>query len=573
MSVLIASEVQSPLGGMANPNLSSDMLSFAGIVGWPPDAANEVSPSPGYIQDNHYPVSAAPRPTLAEKVGSYVDDFYYRVHIIPARLDLGNIASTQTSQIDVWNAWFTARTLDTITGIDEGLSLSAQPDPPLLYSPLQVRSYDVAINIDGPSQIDSRLVWTFDNANAPSLVIVGTRIILWGFAPNWQKGIKELLAWATDILASPTAAEQRRGLRLSPRREFAATMLVAGRARQLLDLSLFAWSGQVWALPVWHQIQQLQTPLLVDALRIDCDTTDREFVEGGLAILQGETAFAGEVAEVLAIDATGIDLARPLQTAWAEGARLFPGIPARLTEQPDLRRHTDQFDELAVNFMSVEANDSPANLPTTLYLGYPVLDAQPNESSDLTHAIARLMLSLDNGTGIPQITDTAQRAFPLRQHRWLLDGRTAQAEFRSLLYGLQGRLVSLWLPTHADDLSVLVDIASAQATVDIANIGYAQFGLVAGAPAPGRRDIRIALGDGTVFYRRITGATAIDADTERLTLDSALGQDITVDQVQRISWLYLCRLDQDSIEIDHITDAAGLTASEAIFRGVRDDEL
>jgi hypothetical protein len=350
-------------------------------------------------------------------------------------------------------------------------------------------------------------------------------------------------------------------------------MLVAGRARQLLDLSLFAWSGQVWAQPLWHQIQQLAAPLALNAVRIDCDTVDREFVVGGLVILQGETPFAGEVAEVLTIDATGIDLARPLQSAWVEGTRLFPGIAARLSEQPSLLRHTDQFDELAVNFISVEANDSAANLPATSYLGFPVLEAQPNESSDLTHAMARLMLSLDNGTAVPQITDTAQRAFPLRQHRWLLNGRAEQAALRGLLYGLQGRLTAIWLPTHADDLSLLTDITAVQATLDIANIGYAQFGLVGGAPAPGRRDIRIALGDGTVFYRRITGATAIDADTERLTIDSALGQAVSVNQVRYISWLYLCRLDQDSIEIEHITDAAGLAASEAIFRGVRDDEL
>ncbi|MBL4838371.1 MAG: hypothetical protein JKY34_12425 [Kordiimonadaceae bacterium] len=504
---------------------------------------------------------------------SYADDFYYRVHITPRRLNLGNVASTQASQITVWNAWFVPLTLDSISGLEPGVTLSGQSNPPVLYPALAELSYDLGIDTSGPSNIDLQLQWLFDNGNMPGLRVTGTRIVPWGFAPNWNKGIKEHLAWATDILQSPTAAEQRRALRLSPRREFTATMLLAERDRQRLDLALFAWSGQVWALPLWHQIQGLQAPLLVDALRIDCDTVDREFTVGGLVILQGETPLPVEVAEVLAIDGTGIDLARELQSAWAKGSRIFPGQAARLTEQPKLKRISDTADELVVTFIGVEANDHPAVLPATMYRGFPVLEERPNESKDLSHTLQRLQLALDNGTGIAQITDTAGRAFPVRQHRWLLDGRAQQAAFRSLLYGLEGRLVAVWLPTHADDLTLLADMSNVQLSLDIANIDYARFGLVDGAPAPGRRDIRIELRDGTAFHRRITGATEIDADLERLTIDSALGVAINTNQVLRISWLFLCRLDQDGIDIEHLTDAEGVALSDAIFKGVRDDEL
>ncbi len=573
MSVLIADEVQSPLGGMTNPNLSSDMQQFSGIVGWPVDASNDIGLAPDATLNIDWPVSATPRRVLATKALSYVDDFYYRVHITPRRLDLGNIASTQSSELTVWNAWFEARTLTAISGLEEGVTLSGQSAPPLLYAPLAELAYDLSIETSGPSNIDLQLLWLFDNGNTPGLRVTGTRIVPWGFLPNWQKGIKEHLTWATDILQSATAAEQRRALRLSPLRGFAATMLVAERDRQRLDLALFAWSGQVWAQPLWHQIQLLAAPLAITDVRIDCDTLDREFRVGGLVILQGESPLPIEVAEVLAIDATGLDLARPLQSSWPLGSRLYPGLSARLSEQPALKRVTDRADELLVNFISAEANDYPAVLPVTTYLGFPVLDERPNETKELSHALQRLQLELDNGTGIAQITDTAGRAFPVRQHRWLLDGRAQQAAFRSLLYGLQGRVSAVWLPSHADDLRLVTAIGSAQLSLDIDNIGYARFGLVAGAPAPGRRDIRIELFDGTVFHRRISGATEVDIDIERLTIDSALGVAVSVNQVLRISWLFLCRLDQDSIDIEHLTDAEGVAKSDAVFRGVRDDEL
>jgi hypothetical protein len=106
-------------------------------------------------------------------------------------------------------------------------------------------------------------------------------------------------------------------------------------------------------------------------------------------------------------------------------------------------------------------------------------------------------------------------------------------------------------------------------TLDVANIGYSRFGKA----QPGRRDIRLELWDGRVFLRRLTGVTELDADAERLALDAALGVSVTPAQVARISWLVLCRLDSDSIEIHHETDSEGVASSALVFRGVRDDEF
>ena len=78
---------------------------------------------------------------------------------------------------------------------------------------------------------------------------------------------------------------------------------------------------------------------------------------------------------------------------------------------------------------------------------------------------------------------------------------------------------------------------------------------------------------GTVYYRRITGSTELSSDIERIAIDATFGRQILPTDVLRISWLVFCRLDSDTVEIEHMTDSEGLAAAQLVFRGIRDDEF
>jgi hypothetical protein len=555
-------------GGLVNPQLSRDLDAFAGIVGWP---VGESLIAPGAIQPltTAWPVEAGGRVLSGTTAHAYSDDFYHRLHIAPVQLDLGNVVSTQTSDVTVWNAYFEPRTLTALDGLEAGLQATGQLTPPLLFNALQERTWQVSVTPDGSPVLEASLVWTFDNGDAPGLRITATRIIAWAFAPDWADGVTETLTWATDILQSESGVEQRRAIRLAPRRELAAPLYVEGRERQLLDLALFGWGARIWALPIWPDIQLLDADVPAGSTFIACQTAGLDFVAGGLALLRGEHAGQSETVEVQAVQVDGLQLKRTTQQAWPAGSRLYPARAAQLVEAPSLTRLTDTVQSAEVRFLLMEPSDWPAVLPTTRYRGRPVLEQRPDESEDLTANFARILTTLDNGAAIPRVTDTAGRAFPVQGHRWLGMGRAERAAYRSLLYALRGRQVPVWLPSHADDLQLRAPVSDVATTLDVANIGYSRFGKA----QPGRRDIRLELWDGRVFHRRITGATELDADTERLALDATLGVTVTPAQVARISWLVLCRLDSDSIEIHHETDSEGVASSALVFRGVRDDEF
>lgn len=571
MAVLSAKPVQRTLGGLPeNPNLTGNHWHFAWV--------NQFAPSP-YVNatqrvgqaalTTHWPVEASGRRLTAQRQQAFVDDFYYRIHISPVLLDLGNVVSTQTTSVYLWNAFLESRTLTAIEGLQEGLLVSGQPVPPLLFPVLKELEWQVTVTPDGQPVLDTIVEWQFDNGRNAGLRITANRIIAWTFVPDWGDGIRERLTAATDILQSESGVSQRRKLRGSPRREYNGPMYAEGRERQLLDLSLFGWSDRIWSIPIWPDIQLLDAGIGADVDFIPCSTQFLDFRAGGLAMLRGEDAFTSETVEILEVLTNGLQLKRNTQLAWPAGSRIYPARAAQLLEEPSLSKLTDRLIEAEVRFLVVEVCDWPEWLPATLYRGLPVWDRRPDDTENLTHAAERLRSTLDSGFAQPLVTDTAKRAFQVLGQRHLDLGREARALVRSFIYGMDGRQKVVWVPSHMDDLTVVATASAVATTIDIVNIGYTRFS----NGKPGRRDIRIELWNGTVLMRRITGATELDTQTERVALDAALGIELRPDDIARISWMNLMRFESDVQEIEHMTDSQGVAGWATVFREERDDEF
>lgn len=261
---------------------------------------------------------------------SYIDDFYHRIHLTPAAIDMGNVVSAQTSLVSLWNAYLKPKKLQDVSGVESGLEVLPPFAMPCDVPALQESTWQVIVTPDGPSTLDAWLQWNFADAPASKLHITGNRIVPWAFAPEWGSSITERLEWLTDVLSNPQGAEQRRALRISPRRSLDAAMLVEGSERALFDLALAGWGRRIWAVPVWYDVQELSGELAAGSMRINCAASLRDFRAGGLAMLLGETAFDSEAVEILAIDAAGLQLKRATQQRWPAGTRLYPVRTARI---------------------------------------------------------------------------------------------------------------------------------------------------------------------------------------------------------------------------------------------------
>ncbi|PHR68509.1 hypothetical protein [Alcanivorax sp.] len=516
---------------------------------------------------NTQPVAENPRTPPARRLVRFLDDYYFRIHVTPPALDVGNVVSAQTHPVRIWNAYLEPRTLNDLAADNaEGIQLAGPDEPPMEFAPLREHVWEVAVGVDGPPVVDASFTWQFTGEPPAVLPITGNRITAWPWAPNWLASVQERLEWLTDILQSQSGVEQRRAGRDLPRRFYGFSILAEGADRALLDLAVFGWGSRLWALPIWQDVQWLPG-VAAGSPEIVCDTRHRDFQDGGLVLLLGERAADYEVLEIHTLEEDRIGLRNPVQREWPHSVRLFPVRTARLTDQPALTRLTNRLVGGEVEFRLETPSTWPQTHVLPEYRGWPVLEIRPEESRDLSLSYQRLINVLDNGTASPNVRDRAGIGFPVQGHGWLLEGAEERANWRSLMYALRGRQGALWLPTWMDDLEVVAPVATTTAFIDVAHVQYGRFA----AGFSGRRDIRLELSDGTVRYRRVLGATELDASTERLSLAEPWDVAFDADQVQRVSWMALMRLESDTVEIEHQTDVEGVARSQLVFRGVRDE--
>ncbi len=494
-------------------------------------------------------------------------ELYNRIHYSTLAIDLGNLVGDQQRVITVWNAYRRARTLEDVvlTG-GEGITLTAEPGEvlPFQYGPLQLRSYQIAAGTSGPPTVEATLLFDFDLGESETIEITGARVTAWTWPPDWAQSMLERLEWRTDVLRAYRGQEQARALRINPRQAVEFTVTAEGDARRHMEAVLWNWAARVFAVPLWHDGLELEAPLLGGSTSIPLDPAMRDFRVGALVLLLGETARDFEVVEVASVAGAAIGLVRPTLQAWPTGTRVYPARTARLSDETSLPRFTGQASTARLRFEMVEPAEWTADAGP-LYRGYPVLEERPDWADDLDMSTQRKLAVLDSGIGPVEVEDEAQMPFTAQRMRWILRDRTELDAYRKRLFALRGKQGRIWVPTWSQDLAPVAGMSSVATNIDVRWCGYTTYQ----ALAVNRRDLRIELADGTVLYRRITGSVELDADTERLTIDAALGVTVPADGFALVSFLSLARQDSDAAELAWFTGDAAESA--ATLRSLRHD--
>jgi len=386
--------------------------------------------------------------------------------------------------------------------------------------------------------------------------------VLWPVPPNWVVAVRERLEWRTSVVRSRySGRQQKRALRRSPRRYFELSCTAQHASRRALDNLLQARGVETWQLPIYHDVQ-LVGPIASGASVVPCATSGYEFAAGGQAVLwRGLNTW--EIVGINTVGGAQLNLSAPTTQSWPVGTRLYPLRQAVLEELPSEASYSDARGTRRVNFRLLGANDATATAPAATYLGYPVLEQSPEWSADIETLFARDIDRLDNDTGAVTLIDEPGRPFREAQCRWLLGNRARHGQIRALLHWLRGQQATLWVPTWHSDLQLAADIGAADTAISVDWAGYSLYG----ALAANWRDIRIELLGGTVYYRRLTSVLDQGA-TEALGIGTALGVAVPRAKVRRISFMVLAEQASDAVELEHATDASGITRVSTRFRGV-----
>lgn len=492
------------------------------------------------------------------------NDFYHRLHVLPRAIDFGNLVGIQQQVLHIWNAWLFDRRVEGIA-LANGDSLSVGGDvAPFNIAPLESVVYTVNADSDGPAVVDAVLSIDLDRGELLAVQITGRRVIAWTWRAGWGNPVVERLEWRTDVIESYDGDEQRRALRLYPRRTIEFDILGQGGDRRRLESALWAWGSRTWCVPLWMDGTTLATPAQAGDTLIHCATTYREFQPGAFVMLCGDAADAVDIGEVVGATDSTVALLRPLIRSWPIGTRVYPARAGRLQVPPALDRFTGDALSCRVVVDLFDPQQWSAEVGAT-YRGLPVIELTPNWIRQPLASCERRTARFDGGVGLQYFDEEAAGASAEQTMMYSLPGRAMIDVWRRILHALKGRCSSVWVRTHASDMKIVATTVAASPVFVIESMGMARF-LQA---AVGRRDIRIEMADGTVLYRRITAFAELDAQSEQITVDAAPGIDVTPDGVRSVSFLTLARLNADAVELAWWT--GDMVESSVTFKGVLND--
>lgn len=495
-----------------------------------------------------YPVSTTPAVKTGTIVQSYFDDFYNRIHVVPPILDIGNLLQVQVRQAYVWNAYFTSQALASIAE-SETLGLTeAGITAPSTFTPLQERIFYVTVDTQGPASIAARYTFIFP-AESPTLDITGRRVVVWGYQPNWAEPVRETLGWLTDVLTSHAGIEQRIGLRDAPRRGIEYTIDTLNRHQSArLEMLLMGWQSRLFAVPVWTDGQSLSAALAGGSLSIPCATAGYEFAANGLALLwRAHDRY--EAVEIETVGGSSLTLKAATVDTWPVGTRVYPIRLGQLPQRQGFTRETAHHLSGKVAFSFIDNPGVAAADTGDTYAGYRVYLGRTNWADPIEIEASRQIETLDYDTGAPWVDDLSGLATLLKSWHWTLKNRAEVVALRGWLAARAGKRVPFWSAAQGTDMEVMAAIGSSDTALTIRNIGYARY-------LNGRADCRhlvIETWAGARYYRSIPSASEIDATSETLAIDTALGVTLQPAEIARVRFLHLVRLESDEIEIDWIT--------------------
>ena len=107
------------------------------------------------VYTNNTPVEAGnPHSVQGFLAHSFYNDFYFRVHIKPDKIALGNTLYKQFKDVEIWNAYRDPKLMDSILYNNAAGITIQEPEPsPVYFNQLQYRKYVAVIDTTVPAPL------------------------------------------------------------------------------------------------------------------------------------------------------------------------------------------------------------------------------------------------------------------------------------------------------------------------------------------------------------------------------------------------------------------------------------
>ena len=474
------------------------------------------------------------------KVDSFLDDYYYRIHISPAIIEFGSIVSPSEETFIVWNAYFVSKTC---SSIDKTVDTEYTLDPdvsPFSLMPLEYETYTVSVEVEGAVTFDATVTFVF-TGESPVLILSGTRVAVFPFAPSIP--MMESLEWLTDIMTSKDGSEQRMSIRPIPRQGFKFDVVLKTEQEQArLDALMFLWAKRTWGVPIWGEMVEHNDNINIGDDTIYFDTTNADFRDDSYAIIW-QSFDNYEAVQVETVASDSITLSKVVLNDWPGNKVIMPLRIGYMLSPSNLVYDADGLGKFNCGFI-IRYNKliSTYSAPVS-YGGLPVLDASLEKGGLELQTEADAKMTDFGLSDFTQFSDSDFNIY-VQQHIFRKVGKAEIWKFRELLHSLYGRRGTCWIVSDKNDFEQTQIILAAETELTVKNVGWARNMQL--------NDLRTHLAfiypSGAMIFREITGLTE-SGDEDIISLDSAPGVQIDPGDCT-ICMLDKCRLTEDKIDIE-----------------------
>lgn len=539
--------------GSENPNISADVDNYE-----PADYAPLLTYDPrdtalrgGY---SAYKIAPSNRwPIVGNEQNNFGRDYYYRVHVSPLVLDLQTVASSQTREFNVWNAWpdRAANLDDILVSNPVGIEITGQATP-YAMPPLQELTYEITVGTSGPPNINVEVQFDFSNVPDPlPILITGTRAVKFDIVP--EVPLNETWEWLSDNIVAVDGTEQRIALRGEmPRIEERLKVIFDSvEAVRRFYGDVMSAVGRLW-IPEFQYATRITAASNSGALQIYFDRTKTDVRDTEYVLIQ--TPLVAALVEIDVLTADGATLGSPLLFDIPAGSLIIPGSPALIDDNTALARYSvDTVGEVEINAKMIRQRSQLTRPGATVVLeqfgGVPILTKRPLANDLVRDEVSTGQISIDNQTGLADIISRwdysrigGPRSFKVNR----ISNPEELDYWKAILAYARGQARKFWMPTYRTDLALAVQPSDATSSYTVEGSEYAEKIW----PIITHRYIEIETASG-IHRTEILGATLLETGNTILLLGTPLPTGAGWMEVKRISYLLPVRLGDDKVEWKH----------------------
>lgn len=262
----------------------------------------------------------------------YEQELYNKVIVTPRALSVGFAVSELLYTVELWNAARRGVTLSNITIAGQaGVTVDNPYGSNLDIADTDNLLFTVRVSPNGSPTIDNLITFNIaEGYTGTDVDVEGTRLVVFAVPINWDGGLKERREYLTDMLTGYDGSEQRIQLRAVPRHHIAYRVdCDSAKSAGNMEALIYGWQQRPYAVPWWIDAQPLLQDVGIGATTIYVDTSNREFMTGGVVLLY-KGQFDYEAFTVTTVNPGNVIVANQAGKAWkAYEATVLPAKIAR----------------------------------------------------------------------------------------------------------------------------------------------------------------------------------------------------------------------------------------------------